>query len=163
MIVVIRAVCEKDLTECVRVIRSSFLTVANNFGFTVENAPGFTAFATTEDRLKQQLLMEHRPMYAFCDEGAIVGYYSLFVQNSSGCELNQLCVLPEYRHKGIGAELLEHAFGRARELGCSRINIGIVDENIALRKWYESFGFVHTASRKSARFPFTCGFMEKNI
>lgn len=35
-----------NLDECVRVIRGSFLTVADEFGFTVENAPRFTAFAT---------------------------------------------------------------------------------------------------------------------
>ena len=41
---------EEDIAECVKVIKESFATVAKEFGFTVENAPGFTAFATTEDR-----------------------------------------------------------------------------------------------------------------
>ena len=39
-----------DLAECVEVIKSSFLTVADEFGFTPENAPRFTAFATTIER-----------------------------------------------------------------------------------------------------------------
>lgn len=42
------------IPECVRVIRESFHTVADEFGFTEENAPRFTAFATTEQRLKWQ-------------------------------------------------------------------------------------------------------------
>lgn len=42
----IKEVTEIDIAECVRVIKESFSTVANEFGFTVENAPRFTAFAT---------------------------------------------------------------------------------------------------------------------
>lgn len=43
-------------------IRESFMTVADEFGFTVENSPRFTAFATTEDRLHWHLNGEHRNM-----------------------------------------------------------------------------------------------------
>ena len=110
----IREVNEKDIAECVNVIRDSFLTVANEFGFTTENASRFTAFATTKDRLKWQLLEEHRPMFVFCDKDTIVGYYSLLLQDNNECELNNLAVLPAYRHKGIGAELLQHAFNNAK-------------------------------------------------
>lgn len=157
----INEVSEKDIAECVRVIKESFITVANEFGFTIENAPRFTAFATTEDRLKWHLLGEQRPMYAFYDNGLIVGYYSLLLQDNKECELNNLCVIPTYRHKGIGEKLLTNAFHVAKELGCTKINIGIVEENIALRKWYETFGFVHTGTQKFDFFPFTCGYMEK--
>ena len=159
----IKEVSEKDIYECVNVIRDSFLTVANEFGFTAENAPRFTAFATTEDRLKWHLLGEQRNMYVFCNNNTIVGYYSLLLQDNNECELNNLCVIPAYRHKGIGAKLLKHAFNKAKELNCKKINIGIVEENKVLRKWYESFGFVHTGTKKFEFFPFTCGYMEKCI
>lgn len=155
---------EKDnIPDCVRVICDSFITVANEFGFTFENAPRFTAFATTEDRLNWHFFGEHRPMYAFFDRGQIVGYYSLLLQDNNECELNNLCVIPTYRHKGIGEELLKNAFKVAQELGCVKINIGIVEENKVLRKWYESFGFVHTGTEKFDFFPFTCGYMEKEL
>ena len=84
---------EQDITKCVAVIKESFITVANEFGFTAENAPRFTAFATTEDRLKWHLLGECRPMYAFYDKEDIVGYYSLLLQSNQECELNNLCVI----------------------------------------------------------------------
>lgn len=159
----IKRVEEQDIAECVKVIKESFATVAKEFGFTVENAPRFTAFATTEDRLKYHLLEEHRPMYAFYDKEDIVGYYSLFVQDNNECELNNLSVIPAYRHRGIGEELLKHAFKIAKELDCNKINIGIVEENNVLRKWYESFDFVHIGTKKFDFFPFTCGYMEKNL
>ncbi len=128
--------------------KRKFATVAKEFGFTVENAPRFTAFATTEDRLKHQLLEENRPMYAFYDNENIVGYYSLLVQDNNECELNNLSVIPAYRHRGIGEELLKHAFKIAKELNCNKINIGIVEENNVLRKWYESFEFIHIGTQK---------------
>ena len=52
----IKAIEITDIAECVNVIRESFLTVADDFGFTEENAPRFTAFATTEERLIWQML-----------------------------------------------------------------------------------------------------------
>lgn len=159
----IKKVDKKDVAECVKVIRESFNTVANEFGFTVENAPKFTAFATTEERLELQFNEEHRTMYAFWDNNNIVGYYSLLLQENNECELNNLCVIPAHRHKGIGEELLISAFKTARELECKKINIGIVEENKVLRRWYEQFGFIHIGTQKFDFFPFTCGYMEKEL
>ena len=47
----IRKVEQEDIKECVDVIVKSFMTVADEFGFTIDNAPRFTAFATTEERI----------------------------------------------------------------------------------------------------------------
>ena len=159
----IKEIEKSDIVECVKVIRESFLTVADEFGFSIENAPRFTAFATTEERLNWQLSAEHRPMYAFYDDGIMVGYYSLALSENKECELNNLCVLPAYRHQGIGEELLKSAFEAAKKLNCTKINIGIVEENKVLRKWYETFGFVHIGTEKYDFFPFTCGYMEKML
>lgn len=160
---VIRKVKESDIAACAKVIRESFATVADTFGLTAENAPRFVAFSMTEERLHRQLLEECRPMYVLIADGSIVGYYSLQGMNDQQCELNQLCVLPAYRHAGSGEKLLKHAFGVAKELGCKQMKIGIVEENKVLRIWYESYGFVHTGTKKYDSFPFTCGFMEKNL
>lgn len=157
----IKEIEEKDIAQCAQMIRESFGTVAEEFGFTEENAPRFTAFATTKERLEWQMKVEHRPMYAYYDSGKVVGYYSLLIQENNECELNNLCVLPLYRHKGIGEELLKSAFEEVKKLNCTKINIGIVEENKRLRKWYETFGFVHIGTKKFDFFPFTCGYMER--
>ena len=100
-------------------------------------------------------------MYAYClESGEIIGYYSLLLQDNHECELNNLCVLPEYRHKHIGTDLLIDAYSKARSKGCTKINIGIVEENAVLRKWYEDNGFVHAGTKNFYFFPFTCGYME---
>lgn len=149
----IKKIQEKDIAECVQVIKESFLTVAGELGFTAENAPRFTAFATTEDRLRFQLFNEHRPMYGYYEAGKIIGYYSLLQQDKDSCELNNLSVLPQYRHRRIGGSLLADACQKARQLGCKRISIGIVEENTVLRKWYEDKGFIHIGTRKFDFFP----------
>ena len=159
----IKEIEQKDIAECVKVIKDSFATVADEFNITVENAPRFTAFATTGERLHWHLYGEHRPMYAGYENGKIVGYYSLLLQENNECELNNLSVIPEYRHRGIGEALLKHAFNLAKELKCNKVNISIVEENTVLKTWYETFGFVHTRTQKFDFFPFTCGYMEKNL
>lgn len=159
----IREIQEKDIAECVHVIKESFLTVADEFGFTAENAPLFTAFSTTEERLLYQLNAERRPMFAYYDDGKMAGYYSLSPQENGECELNNLCVLPQYRHRQIGAKLLEDAYKKAGEMGYTQIRIGIVEENTVLRKWYEGHGFTHIGTKKFDFFPFTCGYMKRDL
>ncbi len=159
----IREIRQDDIAQCVNVIRESFGTVAKDFGFTEENAPRFTAFATTKERLDWHLNSEHRPMYGYYEDGKIVGYYSLLLQDNRECELNNLCVLPEYRHKKLGHKLLENAFDNARKMNCNKMNIAIVEENQVLRRWYEDHGFLHIGTQKYDFFPFTCGYMVKKL
>lgn len=159
----IRAIKECEIETCVKVIRESFLTVAKEYGFTEENAPRFTAFATTKERLLWQY-EEGRPMVGYFDDAKkIVGYYSLHKKTEKECELNNLCVLPKYRHRHIGEILFSHALLTAKNLGCEKIKLGIVEENRKLRTWYERLGAVHTGTEKFDFFPFTCGYMEKSI
>lgn len=161
----IKEIDKSEIAECVNVIRKSFLTVADEFGFTIENAPRFTAFATTEERLFYQLEYEHRLMVAYYDDGdgRILGYYSLMFLENSECELSNLCVLPEFRHKKIGEALLKDAMSRARNKGCKKMKLGTVEENKRIRAWYEKHGFTHTHTVKYDFFPFTCGYMEREL
>ena len=159
----IREMKKEEISRCVEIIRKSFKTVADRYGFTEENAPRFTAFATNEERLLWQMEGEHRPMVVYEDNGVLCGYYSLLFQENGECELNNLAVLPEYRHKGIGKELLMHAEDQARKAGCKVLNFGIVEENRVLREWYEANGAVHLGTQKFDFFPFTCGYMKIDL
>ena len=159
----IRAMEREEIPQCVGVIRAAFATVADEFGFTEENAPRFTAFATNEERLRWHLDQERRPMFVCCQDGKIVGYYSLALLKDGNAELNNLAVIPEYRHRGIGDALLKHSFEEAKKRNCPVMKIGIVEENKVLRRWYERYGFVHTGTEKFDFFPFTCGYLELEL
>ena len=158
----IREINENEFKEAVEVITKSFMTVADEFGFTRENAPRFVAFATDEERLCFFKYVQHRPMYGFFDGDRMVGYYNLCV-NKKECELGSLSVIPEYRHKSIGRKLLEDSLSKASGYGCTIMKLSIVEENKILRKWYEDQGFIHTGTVKYVFFPFTCGYLEKNL
>ena len=159
----IRKAEKPDLPACAALIRRSFLTVAEEFGITEQNAPRFTAFAVTKERLDWQFTEERRPMHLFAQEGRILGFYSLALLGEGRCELNNLCVHPDFRHRHIGEILLRHAVETAKAQGCTKMELGFVEENQRLREWYEGFGFVHTAQEKFDFFPFTCGYMEKAL
>lgn len=154
----IRQIEESDLPECARLIRRSFLTVAEEFGFTAEKDPKFTAFCVTEETLLRQLKDEHRPIFAYFDEGQrIAGYYSLKISDGE-VELCNLCTAPESRHKRIGEEMLNHSFNTARELGFKELKICVVDANERVKRWYEAHGFKNTGEYDSY-YPFPCVFM----
>ena len=97
------------------------------------------------------------------EDGVICGYFSLLIQENGECELNNLAVLPQYRHRGIGKQLLEHSYTTAKNLGCHTMDIGIVEENTVLRKWYEENGAVHIGTQKYDFFPFTCGYLKRDL
>lgn len=158
----IQRIAETDISRCCALIRDSFHTVADEFGITAENAPRYVAFATTEERLIREF-HEGRLMYGYFQQGELVGYCSLHLLEDGRCELNNLCVSPAFRHRGFRESLLANAIRDAGERGCTQINIGIVEENVQLKKWYESFGFVHTGTLKIDFFPFTCGYMERRL
>ena len=155
----IREVRREEIPACVRVIRDSHRTVADAFGFTVENAPRYVAFATDENRLLWHMDGEHRLMFADEEDGILRGYCSLLLKKDVECELGNLSVLPEYRHRGIGTALLKHCAAAARERHCRVMRLSIVEENRVLRDWYERSGAVHTGTEKFDFFPFTCGSM----
>ncbi|MBP5261497.1 MAG: GNAT family N-acetyltransferase [Clostridiales bacterium] len=158
----IRQITASDIPDCVKVIRDSFMTIAEQFDITPENAPAFTAFATDEAKVRHWMDVQHRPMYGFYDDH-LIGYYNLYIPSAGECELGSLCVLPSHRHSRIGGALLEDSQARASALGCHIMKLSIVEENIVLRKWYETHGFVHTGTKKYDFFPFTCGYLEKKI
>ena len=155
----IRKIRREEVPACVRIIRNSHQTVADAFGITVENAPRYVAFATDENRLLWHMDSEHRLMFVEEENGILRGYYSLLLKKDHECELGNLSVLPEYRHRGIGTALLQHAIRIARAQDCSTMRLSIVEENSILRKWYEQNGAVHTGTEKFDFFPFTCGYM----
>lgn len=159
----IREVRREEIPACVQVIRKSHQTVADTYGFTVENAPRYVAFATDENRLRWHMDGEHRLMFVEEQDGIIRGYYSLLLKENNECELGNLSVLPEYRHLGIGTALLKHSVKIAREHHCRVMQWSIVEENAVLRKWYEQNGAVHTGTEKFDFFPFTCGYMMMDL
>ena len=157
----IRPVHKEDLAFCLNVIRSSFATVAKEFGLTEANCLNYTGFMTLEKLEKQ--LIEGAIMFGLFEGDRITGFFALSDKGNGIYELKNLCVLPERRHKGYGRLIIDFARNKVRELGGKKITIGIIEENTLLKNWYAENSFAHMGTITLPHLPFTVGFMEMEV
>ncbi|MGN0457710.1 MAG: GNAT family N-acetyltransferase [Eubacterium sp.] len=158
---IIKVNTKEKLNICLDIIHKSFQTVADELNLTRENCTSHTAFMPIDKLISQ--FENGTAMFLYQHNECFVGYFSLS-KNNDGVELNNLAVLPEYRHLGIGKELVDYAITYSKNtIGANKISIGIVEENSVLKEWYEKLGFVHIGTKKFKHLPFTVGFMEKDF
>ncbi len=135
----IREVTRESLEANAALIRRSYQTVADEMGITPENAPRYTAFITAEK------LGEERDaggtFYGLFLDGIQAGFVSVQRDEEGLWHMRRLAVLPEYRNRGLGRQLIDRVIVHAREHGAAKLHIGIVHEQQGLREWYESMGF----------------------
>jgi ribosomal protein S18 acetylase RimI-like enzyme len=77
-------------------------------------------------------------------DGHIVGTVTLCIfRTLTGPKayLDHLVVAPDWRQRGIGRQLVEHAIEQARAAGASRIDLTANDEKQPGRALYRSLGF----------------------
>lgn len=153
----------ENLAELHRVITLSFKTVADDFGFTEENAPKNPAFRPIADL--ENMMDSGVDFFAAYENGVMAGCIAI-QQNPKDDRmffLERLAVLPEYRHRGFGKLLLDRASEECKIRGAEVISIGIVDENTELKDWYARSGFAVTGVKKFDHLPFTVCFMEMTL
>ena len=153
----IKPLSASHLPEYADVIRKSFATVAQDFGFTRENCPRHTSFITNK-RLQGKFASGYTPFGCF-DGETIVGFVSLNDHGGGIFELNDLSVLPEYRHLKYGKALLDFCKAKVAELGGHTIEIELIEENTTVKNWYAANGFIHTGTAQYESLPFTVGSM----
>lgn len=153
---------DNDIRKCVDTIKDSFITVANEFKLTPQNAPTNPAFITYE-KLKQSI-DKGTVLYGLSENDAIVGCVAVEKSREEAkYYIERLSVLPDWRHKGNGRNLLDFAFEKIREMGGKNVSIAIIDENKVLKNWYFNYGFKEIGVKKFDHLPFTVCFMEKLI
>ena len=77
--------------------------------------------------------------------------------------MEKLAILPKNRKKGNGGALIDHAIKKSNEFGDKRVEIGIINENIELKNWYEKLGFLFRETAYYEHLPFTVAFMSMEI
>jgi uncharacterized repeat protein (TIGR04076 family) len=154
----IKPLTASDIPVYGEVIRKSFTTVAKDFGWTQENAPGHISFVTNE-RLAQKHKDGYMPFGYECN-GELFGFVSLTDIGDGVFMLNQLCILPTWRHLGYGEKLLDFCKTKTASIGGRIIKLDIIEEKTILKDWYTANGFAHTGTKKFPHLPFTTGYME---
>lgn len=150
-----------ELAECLLVIHQSFATVAEEFGLTKENCPKHTSFIPLSFLKTQMDWGWH--MYGLYAGKKIIGYMSLSKEGGGDFELHNLAILPEYRHRGFGKQMLDFAKEKVMSLGGASIKVGIIEESTVLKDWYIANGFVPTGTKKFDHLPFTSGYLEWGV
>jgi len=64
--------------------------------------------------------------------------------------IHDLAVLPQSRGQGVGRELLRAVERKARELGCCKLTLEVLENNKRARQVYADFGFAQATYEESA-------------
>jgi N-acetylglutamate synthase-like GNAT family acetyltransferase len=150
------------LEACVAVIRAAFATVAEARGLTEASAPTHPSFMTLE-RLRGMSARGVR-LFALSEAGQVIGCAALETSRRPGVRyLERLAVVPAARHRGHGRALVEHVVAVARADGAEALSIGIIDDDLVLKRWYEGLGFAVTGTRRFEHLPFVVCYMERRL
>jgi len=151
------------LPGCANLIRRAFETVASDFQLTSENCPSHPSFISTEKLT--EMYDKGAFMFEWMDGKIPVGFVAIEQSDLTKpwWYIEKLAVHPEFRHKGIGEELMQFAIGEIKKRGGTFISIALIDEQAILKNWYTTLGFKWTASKKFDHLPFGVCFMEYEL
>jgi diamine N-acetyltransferase len=153
--------CFGDYEESAGVIREAFLTVAEEFGITKENAPKNGAFIEAE--ALKELAEKGIKLFEVWLGVERAGFFALEDAGGGVYYLEKLAVIPPMRHRGIGSMIMDYSAEYVKRHGGDKISIAIVDENSVLKQWYRDYGFIEVRTKKFDLHPFTVCFMELGL
>jgi GNAT superfamily N-acetyltransferase len=95
-------------------------------------------------KFKNHLNDEIMPMtFIALDDAKPVGMCSLRendgLSNSYKPWFCSFCVAADYQGRGIGKQLMNKALEKAKQLGCDRLYLGVIDDS--MRRYYEKLGW----------------------
>jgi N-acetylglutamate synthase-like GNAT family acetyltransferase len=74
-------------------------------------------------------------------DGDLIGTVGLIAKNEHLAFLKRMAIKKEFRHQGLGKQLLETAVNFAKEKGLQKVYAGTVEENPNAIRFYEKHGF----------------------
>lgn len=154
----IKSITNEDLLQCITIFHKGYETVALEFGLTEENCPDRGRANLPISKLIHEF-EKGTLMFGYFIEGQLIGFLGIKISDNI-CKLNDIIILPKFRGHGYGSELLHFCKNKAKELGRSKITLGMIDDNLKLKQWYLDNGFVNVGYKKFEKAPFTIGYME---
>jgi N-acetylglutamate synthase-like GNAT family acetyltransferase len=149
-----------DVKTITEILNKSFLTVAQKYGYTEENAPTFPAFIGTDIIEKQ--IAKGLKIYGYKREAKIIGCSGYSSENNKFI-IELLAVLTEYRHSCIGKKLIEYIENEIKQKDGKIIEIHIVNNNEILKAWYIKLGYNEIKVEEYENLPFRVCIMNKQI
>jgi ribosomal protein S18 acetylase RimI-like enzyme len=158
----IKPIERNDLPSCLEIFHIGYETVAVEFGLTEENCPDRGRASLPFEKLAAEF-ENGTMMFGYYSNDKLVGFLGMKMLDDDILKLDDIIVLPDFRNLGCGKELLNYCKTKAKELGATKIQLGMIDDNKRLKKWYEENGFVNIGYKKYEKAPFTVGRMECQI
>jgi len=158
---VMRNAIDDDIPLLTNLIRTAFRDVAERFNLTPENCSTHPSNCTNE--WVESALKKGIKYYILQTEKGPCGCIALEQARPDVWYLERLVVLPQFREKGLGEALVNHAIDEARKLGAQYIEIGIISDHIELREWYKKLGFCVKSETRFEHLPFMVTFMSRDL
>jgi N-acetylglutamate synthase-like GNAT family acetyltransferase len=158
---VITEATEADAVLLASLIRESFAGVAQRFGLTPENSPTHPSNCAPE--WIRSAVAKGVSYYVIRNDGGPVGCVALEQAGAGLCYMERLAVLPPFRRRGLGKVLVDHVMTTAREVGARRVELGIISDDVELRRWYEKLGFSVIRTARLEHLAFEVTFMRKTL
>ncbi|QXP73453.1 GNAT family N-acetyltransferase [Tenacibaculum sp. AHE15PA] len=118
------------------------LTSKAHWGYSNELIESWRSDLTVTSKMIEDVFV-----YKFLQKDKIAGFYILNQPIENKIELEMLFILPEFIGKGIGKNLLLHAFTKARNLKVNKLTL-LADPNAV--DFYKSQGFVIIDKKESS-------------
>lgn len=101
----------------------------------------------TLESLKGEMQKSSTCFFVAVESQEIIGYvcFSLLYDEA---ELNRICVLPQYRSKGIGSRLMDFLINKLKALSCAKLMLEVRSTNSEAVALYKKFGFKTDFVRK---------------
>ena len=150
-----------DIDLITELVNRSFITVADEYGYTMENASTFPAFIGSNviaNDIKNGLII-----FGYKKDGEVIGCCGHSKHSDIIYKIKRLAVLPEYRHYGIGKRLMAHNELIIKENGGSIAEVHLVNNNEKLKRWYTENNYREIAIEEVKGLPFKVCIMQKEL
>lgn len=155
----IRDAFRADVSIIVDLIRNSFRDVADRFCLTEKNCPKHPS--NCKPSWIESSLQKGARYFILEKEGVPCGCVALERVQPELCYLERLGVVPQFRGRGFGKALVQHALAEADAMGSYRVEIGIISAHTELKNWYRGLGFTETGTARFKHLPFEVTFLAK--
>ncbi|GAA3196276.1 GNAT family N-acetyltransferase [Lentilactobacillus kefiri] len=136
-----------DLPELQKISGETFADTFGPFN-SPENVKKYIQKSYSEEQLINELTDPQSQFFFIKVNNRSAGYLKVNVgdvqtenMGSDGLEIQRIYIRSQYKHQGLGSQLLRKGIGIARELHKSFVWLGVWENNHDALKFYQKFGF----------------------